>query len=278
MKLTIMIFSLMLLASGAAAQTCPATPTPGKDLTPEALSLGIAVAAVPPTEAGQQEKAPPDSVLVDVQPALKKRTNPVYPKLALAAGIEGTVYVRLWVDKEGKVRDVRILKSDQEVLNQSAVDAARQYEFEPASVGGKPVSTWVVVPFKFKIADKAEGATSKGLHTSLQGAIDCIMTILTEKETAKCKSAVAPDAYAVVGNHYLPLADAIERRGTPKGLPDEQGWELGLVHTITDDGTKVATLLLRTVQKKTGAFRFHTVVCARSGDAGWKIRHWHAGQ
>ncbi len=273
MKRTILFLSATFLAYNATAQSCPAVRS--YDETPSGieLSLGVAVAAVPGADGVEQEKTPPDSVFVDVQPTLKKRVNPVYPKVALAAGIEGVVYVRLWVDKEGKAHDVKIVKSENDVLNQSAIDAARQYEFSPATAGGKPVPVWVTVPFKFKIADKGEA-----ISPSLKGAIGCIMTLLTETDMAKCKSAIAPDAYAVVGNHYVLLADAVERRGTSKGLPDERGWELGLVHTIMDDGQQLATLLLQTVQKKTGAFRYHTIVCARSGNGEWRIRHWHAGQ
>jgi TonB family protein len=242
------------------------------------LSLGVAVAAVPTVDREQQEKAPPDSVFVDVQPVIRKKAEPVYPKLAMAAGIEGKVYVRFWVDTEGKVHNVKVIKTDHEVLNQSAIDAARQFEFAPATVSGRPVSIWVTVPFMFKLAEKTDGPELKGLPVGLQGAIGCIMTLLSKKDAVKCKSSITPDAYAVIGRHYIPLVDVIERRGTAKGLPDERGWELGMVHSFMDDGAQLATLLLRTVQKKTGAFRFHTVVCVRSGDGDWRIRHWHVGQ
>ncbi len=276
MKRSLMVLVPMLLACGAVAQTCPFGELPGKNSSGE-FSLGVAVAAIPGMEAFQQEKAPPDSVFVDVQPTVTKKVNPVYPKIALAAGIEGVVYVRVWIDDKGKVHDVKIIKSDQEVLNQSAIDAARQFEFAPATVGGKPVSVWVSVPFRFKIADKAEG-TGKNLPVGLQGTLECIMTLLSEKDVAKCKTAVAPNAFAIIGRHYVPLSDAIERRGTPRGLPDEHGWQLSTVHSFLDDGAQVATLVLRTVQKKSGAYRFHTIVCVRSGEEEWKIRHWHVGQ
>ncbi len=278
MKRSVKLLVPMLIACGAAAQTCPIVVVPVEGASPGALSLGIAVAAAPAVEELQQEKAPPDSVFVDVQPAVKKKVNPIYPKVALAAGIEGVVYVRLWVDTEGKVHDVKVIKSENDALNQSAIDAARQFEFAPATVGGKPVSVWVSVPFKFRIAEKSGSAPDRGLPATMKGAIDCIMTLLTEKDVWKCKSAIAPDAYAVIGNHYVPLSDAIEHRGTPKGLPDERGWELSTVRSIMDDGAQVAALVLRTVQKKSGTFHFHTVVCVRSADGEWKIRHWHTGQ
>jgi TonB family protein len=278
MKPFLLLLAVMLAAWSAGAQNCTTLQPLTGGSPPGVLSLGIAVAVVPSADREQQEKAPPDSVFVDVQPVLRKKAEPVYPKLAMAAGIEGKVFLRLWVDAEGKVHDVKVIKTDHEVLNQSAIDAARQFEFAPASVNGKPVSIWVTVPFKFKLADKTDGADIKGLPVGLQGAIGCIVSLLTEKDVAKCKPSITPDAYAVIGSHYVPLVDAIERRGTPKGLPDERGWELSLVHTVMDDGAQLATLLLRTVNKKTGAFRFHTVVCVRSRDGEWRIRHWHAGQ
>ncbi len=268
----------MLIASGAAAQTCPLVMVPEEGSLSKTLNPGIAVAAPPGAEEIQQEKAPPDSVFVDVQPTLKKKANPVYPKAALAAGIEGAVYIRLLVDKEGKVQDVKIVRSENDALNQSAIDAARQYEFAPATAAGKPVAVWVTVPFKFKIAEKSGGAPAVGLPAGMKGVIDCIMTLLTQKDFGKCRPAIAPDAYAIIGNHYVLLSDAIEHRGTSKGLPDERGWELSTVHSIAGDGAQEATLVLRTVQKKSGAFHFHTVVCVRSGDGEWKIRHWHTGQ
>ncbi len=276
MKRSVMLLVLMLIASIAAAQSCPAFGVPAECTPSRALSAGIAPGAAPGVE--EQEKAPPDSVFVDVQPAVKKRANPVYPKAALKAGIEGVVYVRLWVDREGRVQDVKIVKSENDALNQSAIDAARQFEFTPATAGGKPVSVWVTVPFKFKIAEKSGGASVKGMPAGLQPAIDCIAMLLTGKEVSKCESAIAPDAYAVIGNHYIPLPDAIVHRGTPNGLPVERGWEFSTVQSIMDDGAQVATLVIRTVQKKSGASRYHTVVCVRSGDGGWKIRFWQAGR
>jgi TonB family protein len=277
MRLSAVLLAATLAVCDAAAQQCTTAQSREEDPSQEGLSLGLAVAALP-TTVQDQEKAPPDSVFVDVQPILKKRVDPVYPKLGLAAGIEGKVFVRFWIDTEGKVRDARIIKSDHDVLNQSALEAARQFEFAPATMHGKPVSMWVTVPFMFKIADKTSGTGLQGLPVGLQGAAGCIMALLSEKDIAKCKPSVAPDAYAVIGTHYVPLADAIGRRGAAKGLPNERGWEISMVHTIMDDGAQVATMLLRTVNKKTGAYRFHTVVCVRSSEGDWKIRHWHVGQ
>ncbi len=101
-----------------------------------------------------KELPPTDDITVDTQPGLVKKGVPVYPEEAMKKGLEGTVYVKIWVDTEGKARDALIAKSDGEIFDKASLDAARQFQFTPATKDGKPVSVWIVVPFKYKLADK----------------------------------------------------------------------------------------------------------------------------
>lgn len=97
------------------------------------------------------EGAPPDFIPVEKEPQVVKQAIPMYPALAVRAGIEGRVWVKIWVDKDGKPRRAVILKSDAEIFNQAAIDAAMRYRFSPAMLKGEPVDVWVVVPFNFKL-------------------------------------------------------------------------------------------------------------------------------
>jgi protein TonB len=98
------------------------------------------------------EEAPPaDFVPVEKEPQVIKKVEPKYPELAMRAGLEGKVWVKIWVDKEGKPKQVVILKSDAEIFNEPAIDAAKQFLFTPAYMNNGPVSVWVSVPFKFKL-------------------------------------------------------------------------------------------------------------------------------
>jgi TonB family protein len=94
---------------------------------------------------------PPDFYPVDKEPQIIKDPTPVYPVLAQLAGIEGGVLIKIWVDKMGNVPEVLVLKSDAEIFNKSAVDAAMQAKFTPAIMNGKPVPVWVVIPYTFKL-------------------------------------------------------------------------------------------------------------------------------
>ncbi len=102
----------------------------------------------------EDDGPPPDFVAFEKAPEVVKPVTPKYPELARRAGMEGTVFVRVWVDKEGKVRKVEIQKSDAEIFNQPAIEAAEQMVFTPAVQGGSPVSVWVAMPFKFKLNTK----------------------------------------------------------------------------------------------------------------------------
>jgi protein TonB len=101
------------------------------------------------------DDAPPaDFVAVEKEPVVVKKVEPKYPELAMRAGLEGKVWVKIWVDKEGKAKQVIVLKSDAEIFNEPAVEAAKQFVFTPAYMNNGPVSVWVSVPFKFKLAEK----------------------------------------------------------------------------------------------------------------------------
>jgi periplasmic protein TonB len=97
---------------------------------------------------------PADFVPVEKEPEIVKKVEPKYPELAMRAGLEGKVWVKIWVDKEGKAKQVIVLKSDAEIFNEPAIEAAKQFVFTPAYMNNGPVSVWVSVPFKFKLADK----------------------------------------------------------------------------------------------------------------------------
>lgn len=90
-------------------------------------------------------------VPVEKMPEIVVQAKPVYPDLAIRANLEGRVWVKILVTKEGKPKKAVVVKSDAEIFNQSATDAAMKYSFTPALQNNKPVAVWVVVPFKFEL-------------------------------------------------------------------------------------------------------------------------------
>ncbi|MFN0157140.1 MAG: energy transducer TonB [Bacteroidota bacterium] len=86
-------------------------------------------------------------------PVVVKNVVPKYPEMALRAGLEGTVWVKVLVDKDGKPKKAVVLKSAAEILNDAALEAAMQFVFTPAVMNSGAVRVWVAIPFKFQIND-----------------------------------------------------------------------------------------------------------------------------
>ena len=94
-----------------------------------------------------------DFVYVDTMPTAIHSEVPHYPDLAKRAGVEGTVYVKILIDKAGIPKKAVVIKSNNEVFNQPSINAAMMFRFSPAYKGSMAVPVWVVVPFKYKLSD-----------------------------------------------------------------------------------------------------------------------------
>lgn len=74
-----------------------------------------------------------------------------YPEMAQRQGIEGVVYVRVWVDKHGKPTKAEVDQSDNKLFNENAIKAAMSISYTPAKQGGQPVNCQVSIPIKFNL-------------------------------------------------------------------------------------------------------------------------------
>ena len=77
--------------------------------------------------------------------------NPKYTDAARNAKVHGTVVLGLVVNAEGLPERIRIYRSLDPGLDQAAVDAVKQFKFEPAMRSGKPVSLFIILEMNFKL-------------------------------------------------------------------------------------------------------------------------------
>jgi periplasmic protein TonB len=75
---------------------------------------------------------------------------PVYPDIARAAGITGVVILEAVIGEDGRVRDVRVLRSVP-LLDQAAADAVRRWVFTPTLLNGQPVPVVMTVTVGFAL-------------------------------------------------------------------------------------------------------------------------------
>ncbi|MEZ4317052.1 MAG: TonB-dependent receptor [Myxococcota bacterium] len=92
-----------------------------------------------------------------VLPTVSKTVQPVYPEAARAKGLQGPVLLELDVDTSGKVTAARVSQGLGPLLDEAALEAARQLEFTPATEDGEPVAVTITYRFVFSLGSSEEG-------------------------------------------------------------------------------------------------------------------------
>ncbi len=78
--------------------------------------------------------------------------NLIYPEKAWARGIQGIVYVSFVVDEKGRIKDIKIVKGVDILLNSAAVDVVSiMPKWKPGRIEGKPVKIQINLPITFKL-------------------------------------------------------------------------------------------------------------------------------
>jgi protein TonB len=83
-------------------------------------------------------------------PRLTKKVDPLYPEIARQARVEGVVIVEATTDIYGRVQNVKVLRSIP-LLDQSAIDAVRQWQYEPMIINGRPRGVIFTVTVRFQL-------------------------------------------------------------------------------------------------------------------------------
>lgn len=88
---------------------------------------------------------------------------PEYPKALRAAGITGTVIIKLHVHRDGTVRGAKILKvtttaptaeekkKAEKLFKIAVVKAIKKWKFTPSKLKGMPISVWTTKKFPFSL-------------------------------------------------------------------------------------------------------------------------------
>ena len=85
---------------------------------------------------------------------MPKAINPVsfpYPPEAKEKGIGGKVAVQIVINERGEATQAKVLRSDNEIFNATALHAASQMLYEPPMLGGHPVKVYWIININFKL-------------------------------------------------------------------------------------------------------------------------------
>jgi protein TonB len=82
---------------------------------------------------------------------LVNQVKPVYPQIAKAARISGSVVLQAEISKQGTIENLKVL-SGHPMLVQSAVDAVKQWRYKPYMLNGEPVPVETTITVNFTLS------------------------------------------------------------------------------------------------------------------------------
>lgn len=74
-----------------------------------------------------------------------------YPEIARKAGISGKVYVMAFVNEDGSISDVKVIKGIGGGCDEAAVNAVKSAKFTPGVHQGQPVKVKLSLPVIFQL-------------------------------------------------------------------------------------------------------------------------------
>jgi TonB family protein len=81
---------------------------------------------------------------------LLQKVPPSYPEQALKAGLQGAVVLQAWIDKDGSIRDLKLVDGSL-LLGQAAVKAVKQWRYKPYVRNGVAVEAQTYVTVNFRL-------------------------------------------------------------------------------------------------------------------------------
>ncbi|MGB9459245.1 MAG: M56 family metallopeptidase [Bryobacteraceae bacterium] len=142
-----------------------------------------------PTSSGNGETPKRVDVGSNVQALrLISKVDPVYPPLAKQAKIQGTVELSAVIGKDGRVQDLRVIRGHP-LLVQAALDAVKNWVYQPTLVNGEPVEVKTSIQINFALASSENIETANRLEVSGNAQAAKLITQVAPEYPAAAKQA-----------------------------------------------------------------------------------------
>ncbi|HVS04079.1 MAG TPA: TonB family protein [Thermoanaerobaculia bacterium] len=133
-----------------------AEPQPVREIEPvpmmEAPDVDTVEIPEPPPPPPPPEPEGPIRVGGDVKAPVKVHApNPPYPEAARKARVQGVVVVEAVIDKQGRVKSVKVVKGLPMGLDKMAADTVKTWRFKPGTRQGQPVEVLYNLTVNFTI-------------------------------------------------------------------------------------------------------------------------------
>ena len=117
-------------------------------------SVPSAAPPPPPPPAKKEAPATPKRITIggNVQQAkLVRQPKPIYPPLAKQARISGVVHLNAVISKDGTIQDLKVI-SGHPLLVPSALEAVKQWVYQPTLLNGEPVEVVTQIDVNFTLS------------------------------------------------------------------------------------------------------------------------------
>lgn len=97
--------------------------------------------------------APPKKVNISAGVAvgmLISKVQPIYPPIAKAARVQGTVVLQATISKSGQIENLRVINGPA-MLQEAALDAVKQWRYKPYLLNNEPVEVETTVNVIFTL-------------------------------------------------------------------------------------------------------------------------------
>jgi periplasmic protein TonB len=120
---------------------------------PEAsVAVEAAAQQVPPWSSPAPEAAPQPVVPPRADAAHLNNPAPVYPSISRRLGEQGCVQLDVYILADGSVGEIKLKRSSGfPRLDQAALEAVRNWRYQPARRGNEAIAFWYVQPLTFSL-------------------------------------------------------------------------------------------------------------------------------
>lgn len=146
--------------------------------------------------------------------------RPQYPAAAQAAAVQGVVLVELTIGTDGRVQDARVTRSIP-VLDQAALDAVRQWQYQPTIVDGAATPVITTVAVQFRLVPPAADSAGRGGQPTAQPPVAPVRVggnISQPARTTYVRPEYPPDAQAANVQGVVILEATIDIKGQVRDL------------------------------------------------------------
>lgn len=218
-------FCALALLAGVAGFSFPALVKAQDQETPESPAPAPPAGDTAPT-ATSPESAADDTLH---PPVLVDFVEAKYPPEAAKTRTEGKVVLKLSVDAEGRVIDAEVQTPAGHGFDEAALEAARQFRFEPARRGSTPVAARILYVYDFQlppagtlagkvlVPDTASEEVVAGATILVQGPDGAKYTTRTDADGTFRLEELPPGSYIVQAQ-----AEGIGRIDTAVAVADDQ--------------------------------------------------------